>query len=56
MFSAFNPSKCTHLEQWAADCAAPGEMRIVGIVPGGTAPGGIVKRKMRYADPTIQKS
>ncbi len=23
--SAFNPSKCTHLEQWAADCAAPGE-------------------------------
>ncbi len=24
MFSAFNPSKCTHLEQWAADCAAPG--------------------------------
>ncbi len=26
MFSAFNPSKCTHLEQWAADCAAPGEL------------------------------
>ncbi len=27
MFSAFNPSKCTHthLEQWAADTAAPGE-------------------------------
>ncbi len=25
MFSAFNPSKCTHLEQWAADCAAAGE-------------------------------
>ncbi len=25
MFSVFNPSKCTHLEQWAADCAAPGE-------------------------------
>ncbi len=25
MFSAFNPSKRTHLEQWAADCAAPGE-------------------------------
>ncbi len=25
VFSAFNPSKCTHLEQWAADCAAPGE-------------------------------
>ncbi len=25
MFSAFNPSKCTHLAQWAADCAAPGE-------------------------------
>ncbi len=25
MFSAFNPSKCTHMEQWAADCAAPGE-------------------------------
>ncbi len=25
MFSAFNPSKCTHLEQWVADCAAPGE-------------------------------
>ncbi len=23
--SAFNPSKCTHLEQRAADCAAPGE-------------------------------
>ncbi len=26
VFSAFNPSKCTHLEQWAADCAAPGEV------------------------------
>ncbi len=25
VFSAFNPSKCTHLEQWAADCAAPWE-------------------------------
>ncbi len=25
VFSAFNPAKCTHLEQWAADCAAPGE-------------------------------
>ncbi len=25
VFSAFNPSKCTHLEQWAGDCAAPGE-------------------------------
>ncbi len=25
VFSAFNPSKCTHLEQWAADAAAPGE-------------------------------
>ncbi len=25
VFSAFNPSKCTLLEQWAADCAAPGE-------------------------------
>ncbi len=25
VFSAFNPSKCTHLEQWAADCGAPGE-------------------------------
>ncbi len=25
VFSAFNPSKCTHLEQWAADCPAPGE-------------------------------
>ncbi len=25
MFSAFNPSKCTHLEQWAADTAAPGQ-------------------------------
>ncbi len=25
MSSAFNPSKCTHLEQWAADTAAPGE-------------------------------
>ncbi len=25
MFSAFNPSKCTHMEQWAANCAAPGE-------------------------------
>ncbi len=25
VFSAFNPSKCTHLEQWAADCAAPGK-------------------------------
>ncbi len=23
--SAFNPSKCTHLEQWAADTAVPGE-------------------------------
>ncbi len=25
VFSAFNTSKCTHLEQWAADCATPGE-------------------------------
>ncbi len=25
MFSVFNPSKCTHLEQWAADTAALGE-------------------------------
>ncbi len=25
VFSAFNPSKCAHLEQWAAECAAPGE-------------------------------
>ncbi len=25
VFSAFNPSKCTHLEQWAADAAASGE-------------------------------
>ncbi len=25
VFSAFNPSKCTHMEQWAADTAAPGE-------------------------------
>ncbi len=25
VLSAFNPSKCTHLEQWAADTAAPGE-------------------------------
>ncbi len=25
MFSAFNPSKCRHLEQRAADCAVPGE-------------------------------
>ncbi len=25
MFSACNPSKCTHLEQWAADITAPGE-------------------------------
>ncbi len=25
VFSAFNPSKCTHLEQWAGDCAVPGE-------------------------------
>ncbi len=25
VFSAFNPSKCTHLEQWAADTAVPGE-------------------------------
>ncbi len=25
VFSAFNPSKCTHPEQWAADTAAPGE-------------------------------
>ncbi len=25
MFSAFNPSKCTHLEQWAAElCSARG--------------------------------
>ncbi len=24
VFSAFNPSKCTHLEQWAANAAAPG--------------------------------
>ncbi len=29
VFSAFNPSKCTHLEQWAADCAAPGEKKII---------------------------
>ncbi len=28
MFSAFNPSKCTHLEQWAANCAAPGEQSL----------------------------
>ncbi len=28
VFSAFNPSKCTHLEQWAADCAAPGDCRL----------------------------
>ncbi len=28
MFSAFNPSKCTHLEQWAADCeTVPGSSR-----------------------------
>ncbi len=32
VFSAFNPSKCTHLEQWAADCAAPGSSR--GLPPG----------------------
>ncbi len=25
VFSAFNPSKCTHLEQWAADCVVPEE-------------------------------
>ncbi len=25
VFSAFNPSKHSHLEQWAADTAAPGE-------------------------------
>ncbi len=25
VFSAFNPSKCTHLEQWTAEIAAPGE-------------------------------
>ncbi len=25
VFPAFNPPKCTHLEQWAADCEAPGE-------------------------------
>ncbi len=25
VFSAFNPFKYTHLEQWAADTAAPGE-------------------------------
>ncbi len=25
VFSAFNPSKCTHLEQWSANTAAPGE-------------------------------
>ncbi len=24
VFSAFNPSKCTHLEQWAAGTATPG--------------------------------
>ncbi len=29
VFSAFNPSKCTHLEQWAADCAAPGEKKLI---------------------------
>ncbi len=27
MFSAFNPSKCTHLEQWAADWQRPGSSR-----------------------------
>ncbi len=25
MFSTFNLSRCTHLEQWAADAAVPGE-------------------------------
>ncbi len=30
MFSAFNPSKCTNLEQWAANCAAPGRGLPVG--------------------------
>ncbi len=41
MFSAFNPSKCTHLEQWAADCAAPGEQSWTSkshSVGGGRAP------------------
>ncbi len=32
VLSAFNPSKCTHLEQWAADTAAPGEA-VEGTVP-----------------------
>ncbi len=32
MFSAFNSSKCIHLEQWTADTAAPGE-QFGGSVP-----------------------
>ncbi len=32
VFSAFNQSKCTHLEQCAADIAAPG-VQFVGSVP-----------------------
>ncbi len=32
MFSAFNPSKCTHLEQWAANTAVPRE-QFGGSVP-----------------------
>ncbi len=33
LFSAFNPSKCTHLEQWAANTAVPGEQ--LGVQPRG---------------------
>ncbi len=32
VFSAFNPSKCTHLEQWAAGTAEPGSSRGFGAL------------------------
>ncbi len=38
MFSAFNPSKYTHLEQWAADTAAPGEQLGVWCLAQGSHP------------------
>ncbi len=37
VFSAFNPSKCTHLEQWAADTAAPREQLRAPLLKGLTS-------------------
>ncbi len=35
MFFSFNPTKCTHLEQWAADTVAPGEqLGVQGLAQG----------------------